>query len=415
MRKAALNICKVSTSDLTRSNLMLGITRFFTILFSVFLLNIVAMTASAATYITAEPNDVGLIDIEIKTAYRAGTTSVYAVTGDSNSNLYQVDLSTGSASLVGNLGVSKDFEALAFSPSGTLYALEDRDFGLYTVNTFNGAATFVGSTGLSGADNPGMTFDDDGRLWLVGGNSTATLYEINPSTAASSLVGTVGSFDGWSLASHLNTLYMIDGKRGGVGDLYTVDKATAGKNLVGSLSISGVSQQHGMSSDGVSLWLLNESNRRLYQLNTATGAASVGAVVSGHSGALESLAAAVNLPTIDVTITALELPSWLSLYDNGDGTATIQGYPVLEGGYNFILRVEDGFGGFVDKTYSVSSSPVSKVSTDGDISSGDGEEEGYDNSNKEETVVEESAGAIDHSFILMFMLIAGLRFQRRKS
>lgn len=412
MRKVALNICKASTSDLTRSNLMLGITRFFTILFSVFLLNIVAMTASATTYINVEPNDVGLIDIEIKTAYRAGTTSVYTVSGDGSSNLYQLDLNTGLASLVGNLGVSKDFEALAFSPSGVLYALEDSNFGLYTVNTFSGAATLVGSTGLSGADNPGMTFDDDGRLWLVGGNSTAKLYEINPSTAAASLIGTVGSLDGWSLAAHQNTLYMIDGKRGGTGDLYTVDKATAGKNLVGSLAITGISQQHGMSSDGVSLWLLNESNRRLYQLNTATGAASAGAIVSGHSGSLESLAAAVNLPTIDVTITALELPSWLSLYDNGDGSATIQGYPVLEGGYTFTLRIEDSFGGFVDQTYSVSSSPVSNIDTTGDLFPNAGE--GYDYSNKEETVVEESTGAIDHFFVLILMLISGVRFQRRK-
>lgn len=387
---------------------MLGITRFFTMLFSVFLLNIVAMTASATTYITAEPNNVGLIDIEIKTAYQSTETAGYTV--DGSRRLHRIDLVTGNATLVGSLGVSGDFEALAFSPNGALYALEDSSNKLYTLNLVTGAATLVGSTGINSTSEPGMAFDDNGRLWVIGGGS-GRVWEVNPATAIASFIGSTGISRAWALAFHDNTFYTVaDSSK----HLYRIDTETATATPVGSLGIS-FNSQHGMSSDGHKLWLLTESGSKLYTLNTQTGNATASSGVFGASS-LESLAITTNPPLLNVSIAVLDLPSWLSLHDNGDGTARIQGYPVLDGGYEFTLRITDSSGSIVDKTYSVSTQSVInpiEVDENGDLL--DEEEEGYDYSNKEKTVIEESAGAIDYFFALMFMLIASLRFQRRKS
>lgn len=388
---------------------MLGITRFFTMLFSVSLLNIVAMTASATTYINVEPNNVGLIDIEIKTAYQSTETAGYTV--DSLRRLHRIDLVTGNATLVGNLGVSGDFEALAFSPNGTLYALEDSSYKLYTLNLITGAATLVGSTGINSTSEPGITFDDNGRLWIIGGGD-GRIWEINPTTAVASFVGSTGLSNAWALAFHENTFYTVANtpKR-----LYQIDTATAISTLVGPLGIS-FSSQHGMSSDGNELWLLTENGSQLYTLNTQTGATTMSLGVFGASS-LESLSITTTPLQLNVSIIALDLPSWLSLYDNGDGTARIQGYPVLDSGYEFTLRITDSSGNVVDKTYSVSTKPVSNsIEVDGNGELIDENAEGYDYSKEEQAFIEETnAGAINYLFVLILMLMAGIRLQRRMS
>jgi hypothetical protein len=389
---------------------MLGKTRLFAVLFSVLLLNIITVPAMAITYVTAEENAAGLISIEINTAYQSFGTAGYTVNG--SRNLYRIDLATGNAVLVGSLGVSGDFEALAFSPDGSLYALEDSTYKLYTLNLFTGAATLVGSTGITSTSEPGMAFDDNGRLWVIGGGS-GRLWEVNPNNALATLVGTTGISSAWALAFHQNTFYTVAGS---TKHLYQVNTGTALATQIGSLGIS-FGSQHGMSTDGVNLWLLTESGSKLYKLNTVTGIATSSPGIFGASS-LESLAISTNTPIASVSITPVELPSWLSFHDNGDGTALIQGYPALESGYDFTLRLTDSLGAVVDRTYSVSTKPVNNQievdDNDLSASSDDEDDEGYDYSKKEEyTFAEESAGAIEYLFVLMLMLIAGLRLHRR--
>jgi len=393
---------------------MLGKTRFLTVLVSAFLLNIFSMSAAAITYVTAEENAAGLISIEINTAYQTGGLGGYTV--DGSRRLYRIDLSSGNAIFVGNLGVSGDFEALAFSPDGTLYALEDSSYRLYTLDVYTGVATLVGNTGISSTSEPGMAFDDNGRLWVIGG-SNGRLWEVNPNNAAATYVGATGLSRAWALAFHQNAFYTVASSSK---HLYRVDTGTAVATLIGPLNIS-FGAQHGMSSDGDNLWLLTESGSRLYTLNTVTGAATASPGVFGASS-LESIAISTSAPLSNVSIVALDLPSWLSLYDNGDGTALIQGYPVLESGYDFTLRISDGSGGAVDRTYPVSSEPVNHLNdvedNDGDAESSpedDGEGFDYSKDDEDSSVVEESTGAISHLFILMLMLIAALRHLRHQS
>jgi len=47
-----------------------------------------------------------------------------------------------------------------------------------------------------------------------------------------------------------------------------------------------------------------------------------------------------------LVITAVLLPSWLELIDNGDGTATLTGTPSSHGDYSLELRVIDPYGAY---------------------------------------------------------------------
>ncbi|UCG56654.1 MAG: hypothetical protein JSU70_17540 [Phycisphaerales bacterium] len=77
----------------------------------------------------------------------------YTVDGIFADSLYSVNLSTGALTLVGPLGLGdiSDQFGLSFDPvSGTLYGLSSAG-GIYTFNTGTGAATLVAST-LSGCE-----------------------------------------------------------------------------------------------------------------------------------------------------------------------------------------------------------------------------------------------------------------------
>src|SRR5947208_12626232 len=72
---------------------------------------------------------------------------------DNTENLFSVDLTTATATLVGNTG--QFLQGLAVSPQGGLFGT---DFlgNLYSVSKTTGAAAFIGSTGLG--DIEGLTF-----------------------------------------------------------------------------------------------------------------------------------------------------------------------------------------------------------------------------------------------------------------
>jgi hypothetical protein len=99
----------------------------------------------------------------------------YAV--DNGENLYSVDLSTATSTLIGSTG--EFLEGLALSPGGTLFAT-DGNGHLYTVNKATGASTLVGSTGLG--DIEGLTFDGS-TLLGTDFNDPTTIYSINTTNA----------------------------------------------------------------------------------------------------------------------------------------------------------------------------------------------------------------------------------------
>lgn len=119
------------------------------------------------------------------------------------SSLYRVDLTTGAAERIGSIGFN-DVEGLAMAPDGTLYGVADQtiqngsvgtDF-LFRIDTQTGQGTLIGQLGNlwelgTGANKDldyGLSFSCDGRLWLSSA-TTQQLWEVDPSSAATRLVG----------------------------------------------------------------------------------------------------------------------------------------------------------------------------------------------------------------------------------
>lgn len=82
--------------------------------------------------------------------------------------LFEVNTATGKATLVGQTG--HNFTSLA-SLGNDLYSIASGEFNLYKINSENAEATLVGSLGDLGGDiqlaGSGMSFDEDGNLWMV--------------------------------------------------------------------------------------------------------------------------------------------------------------------------------------------------------------------------------------------------------
>jgi uncharacterized repeat protein (TIGR01451 family) len=89
--------------------------------------------------------------------------------GQGASNLYTVNVSTGQATLVNPITVAgtqlTGITGIDFAPDGTLYAVDNANQRLLTVNKSTGVAAVVGSFGALGGWFPDITFDKYGYLF----------------------------------------------------------------------------------------------------------------------------------------------------------------------------------------------------------------------------------------------------------
>jgi hypothetical protein len=112
---------------------------------------------------------------------RSAAADQVAFAVDNTLNLFSVDLTTATATPIGNTG--QFLEGPAISPTGSLFGTDA--FGsLYSISPTTGAATFIGNTGLG--DIEGLAFNG---TTLIGTNFSnlggpTTVSSINTSTAA---------------------------------------------------------------------------------------------------------------------------------------------------------------------------------------------------------------------------------------
>ncbi len=170
-----------------------------------------------------------------------------------------VDSTTGAVSFIGNTSVF--LSDIAFDSSGQLWGIS---FGaLYKVDKDTAATTLVGNLGsVSGTANA-LVFGADGTLYMAGN----TLYTVNTGTGAASAIGSIGFQSAGDLAFVGSTLFMAASSS----DLISIDVATGAGTAVGAMGVSNV---FGLATpDNVNLFGVAGSN--LLSVNTTTGAASV--------------------------------------------------------------------------------------------------------------------------------------------
>lgn len=155
-----------------------------------------------------------------------------AAYGISTTDLYEINLQSGNATEIGPLG-SSGIDALAFSPSGTLYAMSSGSSDLYTINTKTGHATVDFGTGYT--PTGGIAFGPDGALYLT---TSAELVRIKLSTKKATVVGTTGVSNLFGLAFGSNgTIYAGQTSNGGkTVTMYKIDDTTGHATRIATIA-----------------------------------------------------------------------------------------------------------------------------------------------------------------------------------
>jgi hypothetical protein len=185
----------------------------------------IANYASAPTAINIGKTGVLLSDIAIDPRNDAA----YAI---SFKNLCAINLSTAKATEIGPLGFS-GMNALAFSSSGTLYAMSTYSIDLYTINATTGRATIDFNTGYRSSG--GITVGTNGAVYLT----TATdLVRINLRSKKATVVGPTGVSNLFGLAFGSDgTIYA--GQSPGAGKaaaIYKIDDSTGHATKIGTIA-----------------------------------------------------------------------------------------------------------------------------------------------------------------------------------
>jgi thrombospondin type 3 repeat protein len=207
----------------------------------------------------------------------AGVT-LYASTGGANGEgggrIYKIETDTQTVTFVGNTFLNK-LGGIDFNASGVLYSVDGGSAGpasLYTIDPVTAAATFIGSIqGIQGVD--ALRFSASGTLYGGGWDGTGRLITINPANAAilSAVTqsGTGNAFTAGLAFDPFGTLYGSRGNSSGhTEDLVTINPATGGETAIGTTT--NVISDIWFNSDGALYG--GSPNGDLFAINPTTGA-----------------------------------------------------------------------------------------------------------------------------------------------
>lgn len=230
-------------------------------------------------------------------SFPAQSQTLYVATGSGGvtGNLYTVDPTTAAATVVGPIlagGLPIAMTGLAFDPTtNILYGITSNNSPniarhLVTINPATGLATDIGALGIGGAD---IAFDAAGNLYMSSGNAT-NLYSVNKATGVATVIGATGTGNGGSgLAINAGGTAFFAGN-GDHGALATLNLATGaatlGATLTGAPNNGGIDSMK-FSSTGVLFGVDNNNSpvNNLVTINTATGAVTnIGALPASIDG-----------------------------------------------------------------------------------------------------------------------------------
>ncbi len=198
-----------------------------------------------------------------------------------------VDLNTGVYTQTSTpTPLVQDYELAAFN--GNLYG-DDPQFGnLFQLNPSTGAVTHAPTAFGQNSDGFGST---TAGLFLVGPGSPASLYSVNPATGAATVIGSTGITSGGgtgflSTSNDSSTLYWAVSNVAGGTSLYSLNTSTGAATLIGSQAAYGFPTD--MVSVGGTLWGYIAGSGFFGTINTSTGAETL--VTSSAAGGFFGLA-----------------------------------------------------------------------------------------------------------------------------
>ncbi len=239
----------------------------------------------------------------------------YSVNADQpgGDQLYAIDLANGSSTARGPVRSATttftDIEGMAMDPNGDLWAIDEVSLSLFPVSKGNATVDLnevepvIGLGALSGNDF-GMTFTCSGELFVTS-VADGALYRLSLDGAAS-LVGSVGANIS-ALAAYGNPTRLFGLSNGLLDEngnqdtrsLYEIDPATGATTLIGALGPAASDYfQAGLSFDDTGvLWAITDRRTQqqelpseILQLDLVTGTATL--VATTAESGFESLAVA---------------------------------------------------------------------------------------------------------------------------
>ena len=214
-------------------------------------------------------------------ALPASAATLFATDTDSNS-LLTIDTTTAAVTVVGALGTNVEFEGLAYDGnSDTLYMVGGRgNNALYRVDPLTGAATLIGSHGLS--DMFGLGYDTTNDVLYGTRRVDGTgLYALNTTTGAATEVTPAISVRGLDGLDYDPVRDRLLGISVGAGDVYAVDRTTGALSLLAATS--GFVNNAGAAYDPGSntLWVA-DVNGNIFTFDLDTGVRSTFASDLGY-------------------------------------------------------------------------------------------------------------------------------------
>jgi hypothetical protein len=215
-------------------------------------------------------------------AAMAQSPNDYWVIENQSDQLFRVDVVTRNATLVGSLGVDWQFGGLGFAPNGTLFGWNTGNNSLYNINKVTGAATLVGAGSAGGMDSFDIN-QVNGRGFGVSVSNGNTVEEVNLATGATSTIANTSpsTFPTGTAFSPNGTWFGIDGVSGG--NLFTVDPLSGTVTTIGPLGTNVNRTNLGFNAVDSFIYFIEiqNANSPLWQVNPATGAATLMGNVTG--------------------------------------------------------------------------------------------------------------------------------------
>lgn len=221
-----------------------------------------------------------------KLAQQSVTGDLYAMGGNPN-DLYKIDKTTGAGTLVGTLGAP--FPAagtpkggdIAFDPNNSsrlIVSVTDpftTTIDLYAVDVGTLAVSSLGSSSASGVLSTALAFGPNGNLYA---NSNGSVLEINPTTLATTTIGSLGTVevdDFASLPTTTPTLTLTINKSSGLSNVNPGSPITYTITLTNSAA--------GCDVSGITLSDTIPSNATLINWTGTISTAAAGTLAGGGS------------------------------------------------------------------------------------------------------------------------------------
>lgn len=201
-------------------------------------------TVSTATGAATAPRATGLVNLTGITTRHSDNT-VFALTNAGS--LYRLNSATGTTTLVGATGSAFIEADIAYdAASGFLYGIQEftrGNYGVIQINPATAASTLVGS--MAGVDDvSAAAFASNGTLFAldtgVSGNSRLLTLSKTTGQVLSSLTMNVnlGSGAGLTFDPTTGLGYVADGEVGGTNTLYSLNTATGALTSIGATGLA---------------------------------------------------------------------------------------------------------------------------------------------------------------------------------